>query len=254
MLAVTATPPAFARKPSGGGSVSTGYDVSYPQCSSSLPSPVGFAIVGVNDGIVYSVNPCLSSEYGWAAGATATSTSSEPHLSFYANTADPGAAVSTHWPSTQTSPEDCRDAITATNPNGSPQCDYDYGWNAAQDSFNDAAGVAGSGVAAAAPWWLDVESANSWNDGATANLADLQGALDFFTAQGIKQSGIYTNSSTWSTYFGGDTTMFSGYEAWIPGAGSQRTAVQNCSTTVTGGPAYLAQYSSSGLDADYDCR
>jgi hypothetical protein len=255
MAVMVMTPsPAFAKKPGGGGTAGTGFDVSYPQCSTSLPAPVAFAIVGVNDGIVYSSNPCLSAQYGWATSATSGSTSGEPHVSFYANTADPGAAASTHWPSAQISPRDCKDAITAANPNGSPACDYDYGWYAAQDSFSRASSIAGQ-TAATAPWWLDVESANSWNDGAANNRADLQGALDYLvTSAHVPLAGLYTNSSTWSTYFGADNSSFTSVPSWVPGASTQSGAVQNCAVTVTGGSAYLAQYSASGLDADYDCR
>ena len=232
----------------------TGFDISFPQCGKTLPSKVNFAVVGVNDGIAYRQNRCLSAEYTWATNATATSTSVEPHVQFYANTGDPGFASSSHWPVTQTTPRDCAAAMSTNPPNGSPDCDYDYGWYAAQDSFNDAVGVAGSAATTAAPWWLDVESANSWNDGATNNVADIQGAVDFLHQAGVTQVGIYTNSYPWTTYMGGDTTTFRADPSWVPGSKTLKQAVKKCSTTVTGGPAYLSQYQSQGLDADYDCR
>ncbi len=87
-----------AGKPAGGGSKTlTGYDVSYPQCGGPLPANVLFGIVGVNDGIVYSANPCLAAELSWAEAY-------EPAAILYANTADPGPALSSHWPTGQTSP------------------------------------------------------------------------------------------------------------------------------------------------------
>lgn len=46
--------------PGAGSKVSRGYDVSYPQCSGQLPSNRAFAIVGVNGGKSFSVNPCLA--------------------------------------------------------------------------------------------------------------------------------------------------------------------------------------------------
>ena len=108
-----------------------GYDVSYPQCNQTLPSAT-FGIVGVNDGIVLSSNPCLGtgdgpSELAWAERAT------NHAPAFYANTANPGPAYSSHWPAGQTAPRVC-DA-SAQN---STDCSYDYGWNAAKDSFADA--------------------------------------------------------------------------------------------------------------------
>src|SRR5438105_12169322 len=109
----------------------SGYDISYPQCNGSFPAPGAFGIAGVNGGRLYSANPCLGagdgpSELSWA-GMNAI---------LYANTGDPGPALSSHWPNGQTSPQQCN---TATNPgSNTPQCHYDYGWNGAADSYRDA--------------------------------------------------------------------------------------------------------------------
>jgi hypothetical protein len=43
-----------------------GDDVSYPQCSVSLPAPHTFGIVGVNEGLANNTNPCLAGEVTWA--------------------------------------------------------------------------------------------------------------------------------------------------------------------------------------------
>ncbi len=96
---VTAAAP-VAAKPSKG-AVPTGYDISYPQCGRSYPTSVTFGIVGVNDGIVFSANPCAASELAWAEAAQNRAPA------FYANTADPGPAYSSHWPTGQQSPEVC---------------------------------------------------------------------------------------------------------------------------------------------------
>src|SRR4051794_29263044 len=113
------------------------YDVSYPQCGKALPAPVDGGIVGVNGGVVFSANPCLATEYAWAAGATTYAPA------FYANTANPGPAYSSHWPAGQSLPRTC----DGTN---SVDCSYDYGWNAAKDSFADASAV--TAAAANATW------------------------------------------------------------------------------------------------------
>src|SRR5438128_12570044 len=78
-------------RPTGG----TGYDVSYPQCPSRFPSKPAFGIVGVNGGLAYATNPCLSAQYTWALTSTSTV---QPHVSFYLNTGNPGPSASTHWP------------------------------------------------------------------------------------------------------------------------------------------------------------
>src|SRR5205823_2638614 len=138
----------------GGGGTTTpqGYDISYPQCGGVYPSAPAFGVVGVNGGLAYASNGCLASEYQWALGS---STTTGAKASLYANTGNPGP-VSAHWPKGQTSPMACDGTWSAG-------CSYDYGWNAAQDSFADASAAIGATAAGTVPWWLDVETANSWN-------------------------------------------------------------------------------------------
>ena len=236
------------------GGSATGYDVSYPQCGRALPTSVGFGIVGVNDGIMYSANPCLgagdgNSELAWAERYEAT-----PIL--YANTGDPGPALSSHWPTGQTSPEVC----DSSQPDSSA-CSYDYGWNAAANSYADAVNAyislgQLSPLATQTPqpneWWLDVESANSWESNIANNISELQGEVDYLQRQGVTTIGFYANASDWQTITG-STRVFSSLPSWRPGAGSQRTAASFCGTGVTGGPTRYSQYASNGFDADVRC-
>ena len=227
----------------------TGYDVSYPQCGARLPTNVLFGIAGVNDGIVYSANPCLGTELAWAERY-------EPAAILYANTGDPGPALSSHWPTGQTSPQVC----DAAQPD-SASCSYDYGWNAAADSYRDAVGAYVSlgklpAGATQTPqpneWWLDVESANSWEQSAANNVAELQGEVDYLGSQGASV-GFYANAADWQAITGG-TTAFAGSPGWRPGAGGQAGAQSYCGTTgVTGGPLKYSQYASGGYDADVRC-
>jgi hypothetical protein len=229
-----------------------GYDVSYPQCSivSSLPPHDAFAIIGVNDGIVYTPNPCLASEYSWATSGTPAA------VSFYANTANPGP-TSSHWPKGQTA-----NGITCPNQSSYRigtkaynDCSYIYGWNAAANSLAGAVQAVGT-PAPAAGWWLDIESANSWTTSRTANIFDIRGGLTYLkknTRTGTgSYVGIYTNSSSWSSITG-STQVFSKYPFWYPGA-TAATAPGLCSaTSVTGGHIRYTQYDSNNLDNDYDC-
>lgn len=248
-LGLLAILPSVSAQAAGG---ATGYDISYPQCSGtslgSTPSLNGsFDILGVNDGIVYSANPCLAAQYKWATGA---------NLSFYANTADPGPS-SSYWPKGQTangvtcpSQKSYRIGTTAYN-----DCSYLYGWDAAANSFGDAEAAAGSTAATSAQWWLDVESANSWTRSYAANIADIQGGADFFSKHSAAGGGIYTNSSSWRSITG-DTTQFAAYPWWYPtGQGSQGTAITDCAAPDVLGGTHIryTQYLSNGFDADYDC-
>jgi hypothetical protein len=242
-------------KPGGGPKGPSGYDVSYPQCGGALPSNVSFAIVGVNDGIVYSANPCLgtgdgASELAWAEGY-------EPAPIFYANTADPGPTLSSHWPSGQTSPQFC----DPSQPDSS-SCSYDYGWNAAANSYQDAvdAYVSLGQLPAGATqtpqpdeWWLDVESANSWEQNTANNVAALQGEAAYLQSVGASTVGFYANATDWQSITGG-TSVFASLPSWRPGGGGQHSAAAYCGTTgVTGGPVKYSQYASGGFDADVRC-
>jgi hypothetical protein len=225
------------------------YDVSYPQCGHALPSNITGGIVGVNNGIVLSGNPCLASEYSWAASATTYA------AAFYSSTGNPGPAYSSHWPSGQLQPQAC----DGTN---SSACAYDYGWNYGQDSFARAAAVTAN--AASAMWWLDVETGNSWEtlesaygQTATAQANDrdsVAGAIAALQGNGVHTIGVYSTSYQWSQIMGSSGVQFQAQPAWIAGTGSQSTAQANCtSASFTGGHVTLTQFASNGYDADYHC-
>lgn len=242
----TAQPAKEAAKPS------VGYDISYPQCGRVLPAGASFAVVGVNGGLAYSANPCLATEYTWALGSTSTT---QARASFYLNTGNPGPVVSTHWPpANTTAPLPCDGSWSAA-------CAYDYGWLAARDSFSRAAApqVAGQAAAVAAPWWLDVETANSWSTDRTTNLADLRGAVAYLKSVGVSRIGIYASTGDWAQITGAtspDSAINDPFRTllnWVPGASSAKAAPGFCSRTFTGGKVELVQYPTGGFDGDYDC-
>jgi hypothetical protein len=241
--ALVGAPTAAIAAPRAPAPPAVGYDVSYPQCSGGLPASPAFGIVGVNDGIVFSANPCLAAQYTWALQSSSTT---QAKVQFYANTGNPGPVLSSHWPNGQQTPRIC-------DGTWSNECAYDYGWNAAQDSFADAAGVAGAAVAGGAPWWLDVESANSWSTVQSSNISSLQGAVDGLRAAGATNTvGFYSNASSWTSIVG-SKSVFAASPSWVPGARNQKAAASNCAVTITGGRAKYAQYASGAFDADYAC-
>jgi hypothetical protein len=223
-----------------------GYDVSYPQCGGSLPSNPAFAIVGVNGGRVFSVNSCLAAEISWGGGAAA---------GLYANTGNPGPALSSFWPAGQTSPRLCAAADPDT-----ADCAYDYGWNAAQQSFQTAQSAYSSlGLVtspAATSWWLDVETGNSWRDDNPAlNVASLQGEFDYLASVGVTQRGFYSTTVQWNAITGG-STVFSPAPSWGAGSPSEKAARSLCASTTTsftGGRLAMVQYTYQGFDADVRC-
>jgi hypothetical protein len=245
----------------GGVAAPIGYDISYPQCRRTLPSSVLFGVVGVNDGIVYSANPCLGTGDGSSELAWAEHFDGSGGAILYANTADPGPALSSHWPTGQTDNGSFCDPTSRD----SAACSYDYGWNAAANSYQDAVNAyiqigelapGSANTPRANQWWFDVESVNSWESNLANNVADLQGAVDYLhIAKGVPLTsiGIYANATDWATITG-NSTAFAALPYWQPGAGSKSTAQSVCGKTgITGGAVVLSQYASNSFDADIRC-
>lgn len=235
----------------------TGFDISFPQCASPMPSAPGFGIVGVNGGAVFTTNKCLASELTWANSA------SGGDAGFYANTGNGGPTYGVGWPSRQQTPDACSGANTVA-------CSYDYGWNAARQSFANAVAAENSDgstdatlAARAAPWWLDVETGNAWETieyGRNASTqaydtATLEGEVASFANMGVTSLGIYSTSSMWQVITGGTSTAFSSIPVWVPGlAASLPAAEAACATTsFTGNRVAMIQYPSQGYDGDYVC-
>lgn len=233
------------------------YDISYPQCGGKFPTNAEFGIVGVNKGIVFKPNPCLGTgdgppELTWAGGVKAQ---------LYANTGDPGPALSSRWPNDQMSPRQCN--TSAVPGSDTVDCAYDYGWNAAADSYRTAAsayvslGLASPGATSTPSpnvWWLDVETINSWRTDVTLNVAALEGAVAYLQSMDAAGIGFYSTQYQWNQITGGTTVFSSAHPSWVAGAGSARQAVTNCSAKgFTGGRVALAQYPAGGFDADLLC-
>lgn len=230
-------------RPGGGGST-RGYDISYPQCGSAYPTGVSFGIVGVNRGIVFSENPCLASEIAWGGGA---------QTQLYVNTGNPGPALSSHWPLGQTSPRFCDPA----NPD-TADCAFDYGFNAAAQSFATAltayAQLGLTGSPSATRWWLDVETSNSWRTDTSLNVSALEGQVAYLRdVTGIVDIGFYSTQQQWDTITGG-TQAFNQHPSWLAGALSLKGARDRCARVAfTGNVIVYTQYPYQGFDANYAC-
>jgi hypothetical protein len=254
-LLATWTGPAAARVPTAQAAAtssgSIGFDISYPQCGGPFPKNADFRIVGVNRGIAFSPNPCLGtgngpSELAWAG----------MNAELYANTGNPGPKLSSRWPIGQNQPRPC----TAEEPN-SAGCAYDYGWNAARDSYDTAVRAYISlgwapAFATRTPrpnrWWLDVETANSWRR-RSLNIATLKGAVAFLESVGAASVGFYSAPHMWREITGG-TDAFGDYPSWVAGAVTLAGAKSRCAGDgFTGGGVELTQFLKNGFDADYRC-
>ena len=295
VLVVGAVTPAVAARPGhgggggstgSGGSTTTGADVSYPQCGTTLPT-FAFGIVGVNDGLANNLNPCLGpstsypsytqSELYWATTASTGSTS-QPKASLYVNTADPGnmynGTLIADWPTSGSTPDGSCSTTTVTSRGhtytvgaNSDACAWQYGYSkATQDAAwltsaatainNQAPPISVSAAPSSYPWWLDVETGNTWQSDTTMNVAELQGMVAGLQAASATTVGAYSTASQWNSITGGTTTSTPSLSAipdWIPGATSQAQAQSNCNLpSFTSGTVMVTQWTGSP-DNDYAC-
>lgn len=286
--------PAFAAKPGGhggGGQTSSsvaGNDISYPQCGSSFPAAPAFGIVGLTGGLANDLNPCFGpsasyptygeSELYWAVASSVGGTGQQK-ASLYVSTADPGnvynGVVIGDWPTSGSTPYGPCTTTTVVLSSGSyavgansDACAWQYGYNKASQDANWLAAAAAAinsqsppvtvaGTAVSYPWWLDVETTNTWQLDTTMNVADLQGMIAGLKGAGATMVGAYSTSSQWDTITGG-TTSASGslYQIpnWIPGARSLSGAQTNCTQpSFTGGTVTVTQWFGHPYDGDYAC-
>ena len=248
-----------------------GFDVSYPQCGRTLPTPGAFSIIGVDDGRAFAARDesCLESQLTWAKQGGR-------EIQLYANTGNPGGpwiwdttvsprqqlAIS-NWPSrvagtNSTKPYPC----TSSSPD-TYYCAYDYGYRAAYESFQRAkAAFAAAGVGyspASVNWWLDIEwgivdgvtEGNTWrghddgyihpNDSKMTmaqkngrNLWALKGMHDYFVSTArVKQLGFYSSPTAWNTIAASNKRAFADHPFWYPiGPATNEDAVAKCEAWV----------------------
>lgn len=228
-----------------------GNDVSWPQCGKALPKGQTFGIVGVNNGLANTTNPCLSTQLTWAG--TSRGGTGQPLVALYVNTANPGASGS-WWPASNT-----YGGTTVANPYGEctgrsygAACSYMYGYAKAYDN----ATIRGVTNPASYMWWLDVETGNSWSTDTLANRADLEGMAAYFASIGAR-TGLYSTRSQWDQIVGAVPSSSSLYTlpSWLAGARSLALAKRKCADAplTAGGTVTLTQYVSGTFDYDHSC-
>lgn len=263
-----------AKSVSGGASPSTaptselvGYDVSYPQCGSRLPTGQYFGIVGANGGNAATANSCLADQLVWASKARVGSNQSK--LQMYVNTANPGEAISqiTTWPTSSTDgngnvPINPYGACSGANDRA---CSWLYGWNRSiysEGVFKSAANSKGlNSNTGDYVWWLDVETMNTWqtgsNDALIRNATAIEGFGAYYQSLGAK-IGLYSTAVQWGQITGNNISAGSnlnGLPNWRPSGASLANAKANCGVAplTAGGFISLTQYVVKNLDNNHSC-
>jgi hypothetical protein len=210
-----------------------GNDVSNFQCGYSLPGhSIGIVeVVGSSGG---KVNPCLSSEAGWAGGGL--------NLYIYLTNGT---------------------ATTSANPACGDDESCNWGFNAAQDAFTKAQLT---GVNVDVTWWIDVETyAANWSSNLAENAQVVQGAIEGLRDEGLNNVGIYASPSVWNTIVGNYQPAVPYWMAdWLsppsgPASCSDYSAHWSQSAKLPTGPLVIVQYtnaitfSGTTFDGDYAC-
>ncbi len=237
---------------------SKGFDISYPQCGSSYPSGQSFAVVGVTGGVANDANGCLGSELKWASSSPGLTSPSQAPVSFYINTANPGPGVA-DWPHSGT------DTYGTCRGKWSRACAYLYGQQRAAYAYG-LVSATNPYLASIAPWWLDIETVNSWATGSTRhdkrlNIAAIRGFIEGLIDAGAPAPvGVYSTGQEWRQLTGLTAHRAAaafGFSppSWISSVGTLQDARTNCSAAgFTGVGPTLAQYSNGDFDGDLSCR
>lgn len=225
-----------------------GYDLSYNTVAYPAES-FGFAVMGVTGGKAFVHNPRISSEYQWTKFASKTAATVYMNL----NAPYGSAVVANIITPKACPPRAAGSSATSTEPT---VCEgYNYGYNAAKDSYTYATGA---GVISSL-WWLDIEEANSWSNDPSVNDATIQGAIDYLNSKNIRV-GIYSVPSMWETIAGTyiPTQTLGGLPVpiptWFPiGVTPIVGAINTCSTTssfIPGSPVWVVQYEADTTAVD----
>jgi hypothetical protein len=206
-----------------------GFDVSFPNCRARLPAH-GFVVVGVNGGRPFTANPCLAREAARARAA------SRP-LAVYLNAAYARRLLGRTRPS-------CGRLGSRQDLPLAERRAYALG-------CSEAASAHSLLRAAIRPslYWLDVEPSNAWSANRALNVATIRGMLDYL--RGLRPAplvGLYSAASWWRAITGGWRTI--GLPEWVPAA---LTPPPACEHGFAGGPVWLRQGGSAGLDVDVAC-
>lgn len=221
----------------------TGYDASYPQGTSTPPSGLTFAIIGVGHGRPFTTNQYAGTQ--WKNAITATNATP----SLYFNT---GYALA--YAKSDTA--NCTLSSAGYTPTGASghtlsalQAAWAIGCSEADWALSTAPGTP-------TMWWADIETGNSWSNDVTLNQATILGIVTEMTTIRGKLVGIYSTPSMWSSITG------TGFV--VPGVTGDWQAGFTCSSsspgftlmsTSTYAPLLLAQYSTitvSGTKYDLD--
>ena len=222
-----------------------GYDVSYPNCTNSVPTGSSFGIVGMTGGRPFSTNGCAAAE--WSAAPVASS--GTPGPSAYFNTGYAGAYAKSITSA-------CSSASQTAGVYGTlakhALAQAEQAWAVGCSEVDWARSVL-STVTSGAPamWWADIETGNSWSLTTSLNRFTIDG-ISYEMQQGSRLGGVYSTSASWAKITGSAswTPTPAPTANWVAGA----TGCPSSSPFNPGSPTWLAQTGQTGgVDVDTAC-
>lgn len=220
----------------------TGYDASYPNCSTPQPPVVAsFGLIGVGGGRAFTSNSCAASEVQDANGLAI-----KPSL--YYNTGYVGS-FARQIDSTCAGDVGYASSVFGKL-SGHKLSQAQQAWEIGCSEASYAASYAATiGSSSPVSWWADVETGNSWSTNTSLNQFALDGMSYFMSTQG--GGGFYSSPSMWAKITGS-----SGWDTTPPMSGSWVAGTTgNCTGATLGGTsAWLVQSGKNGgLDQDTAC-
>jgi hypothetical protein len=244
-----------------------GADASWPQCRHPARLPLAkrpaFAIVGVNNGVPGTRNPCLEAQLAWAG--TATGGAVEPAVAYYVMTADPWSPYERRWakPVWPSSNRWKGTHIAVPKAFGGPcrgghrerACAYVFGWSVAERDAH----LPGVPAAGDRTWWIDVEEERDFSADQRFNEAIVEGMAAYFATPVSEgglgaRVGLYSNAYYWSTIIGRlrSGSRLADLPNWVPIGPATRTeatvAFDAAEAFTPRGEVRILQYVSGGID------
>jgi LysM repeat protein len=206
-----------------------GFDISYPDCTRTLPSATGFMIVGLNDGRPFTTNPCFELEYA-AARASASP------ASVYLNAAYAPSLI-------RHVTGNCTSAAEAQPLSRRQRVAYALGCSEARTSRRMLGGLPTATI------WIDIEPANTWSKHPQINRATIAGFVDTLLTQDPRPIvGVYSSAAYWR-HLTGTWTSFPLPE-WL--ASGPPVNANGCATPFAAGRVWLSQHATT-RDHDTSC-
>jgi peptidoglycan hydrolase-like protein with peptidoglycan-binding domain len=216
-----------------------GYDVSWPQCSSSgngsraahMPRDGAYVILGLTHGAGHTVNPCLGAQLSWAK----------------AHNMMVGAYLVPSYPTPQ------QLGRAGSGPYGNCGA-KDLACRAGNDGWKQGSEALATMRRAGAPApmvWVDVEFRHKfkWSQNHPVNAKVVEGVIKRLQIGGVGV-GVYTTSYMWAHIVGSYRVYLPN---WLPaGSGKVDDAKAKCRSTGSGGVTWIGQYTRT-FDENVTC-